>query len=151
MGPNWGRQDPGGPHVGPMILAIWAHQMYLNMSHFFSTYSKKLLEASNLIDIQRKMELYKAIFYCNVQGDRDPNYIKAESLQIELIAGGLSWEQQQYVMEKMQPNSWREVRILIEPHTVRCRYKADNFVQNPHNRHPLAHPWGRGMGCLLWL
>ena len=24
MGPIWGRQDPGGPHVGPMILAIWA-------------------------------------------------------------------------------------------------------------------------------
>ena len=23
MGTNWGRQDPGGPHVGPMILAIW--------------------------------------------------------------------------------------------------------------------------------
>ena len=24
MGPIWGRQDPGGPHVGPMNLAIWA-------------------------------------------------------------------------------------------------------------------------------
>ena len=23
MGPNWGRQDPSGPHVGPMNLAIW--------------------------------------------------------------------------------------------------------------------------------
>ena len=23
MGPTWGRQDPGGPHFGPMILAIW--------------------------------------------------------------------------------------------------------------------------------
>ena len=23
MGPIWGRQDPGGPHVGPMDLAIW--------------------------------------------------------------------------------------------------------------------------------
>ena len=23
MGPAWGRQDPGGPHVGPMNLAIW--------------------------------------------------------------------------------------------------------------------------------
>ena len=23
MGTTWGRQDPGGPHVGPMILAIW--------------------------------------------------------------------------------------------------------------------------------
>ena len=24
MGPTWGQQDPGGPHVGPMNLAIWA-------------------------------------------------------------------------------------------------------------------------------
>ena len=23
MGPIWGRQEPGGPHVGPMNLAIW--------------------------------------------------------------------------------------------------------------------------------
>ena len=24
MGPIWGRQDPGGPHVGPMNIASWA-------------------------------------------------------------------------------------------------------------------------------
>ena len=23
MGPIWGRQDPGGPHVGPTNFAIW--------------------------------------------------------------------------------------------------------------------------------
>ena len=23
MGPIWDQQDPGGPHVGPMDLAIW--------------------------------------------------------------------------------------------------------------------------------
>ena len=23
MGPIWGRQDPGGPHVSPMNLTIW--------------------------------------------------------------------------------------------------------------------------------
>ena len=23
MGPTWGRQDPGGPHVGPMNFANW--------------------------------------------------------------------------------------------------------------------------------
>ena len=23
MGPVWGRQDPGVPHVGPMDFAIW--------------------------------------------------------------------------------------------------------------------------------
>ena len=26
MGPIWGRQDPGGPHVGPMNFAIWVHE-----------------------------------------------------------------------------------------------------------------------------
>ena len=29
MGPIWGRQDPGGPHVGPVNFAIWD---YLNQS-----------------------------------------------------------------------------------------------------------------------
>ena len=23
MGSSWGRQDPGGPHVGPMNFATW--------------------------------------------------------------------------------------------------------------------------------
>ena len=23
MGPIWGRQDPGGPHAGPINFAIW--------------------------------------------------------------------------------------------------------------------------------
>ena len=36
-------------------------------------------------------------------------------------------------------------------HTVWCRYDAVNFLQNSHNRHPIARPWGRGMGCLLWV
>ena len=25
MGPIWGRQDPSGPHVGPMNFAIWEY------------------------------------------------------------------------------------------------------------------------------
>ena len=36
------------------------------------------------------------------------------------------------------------------PYTVRCRYKAVNFLQNLHNRHPITLPWGRGKECLLW-
>ena len=30
MGPIWGRKDPGGPHVGPMNLAIWNLTDYAN-------------------------------------------------------------------------------------------------------------------------
>ena len=26
-----------------------------------------------------------------------------------------------------------------------------NFPQIPHNRHPIARPWGRNMGCLFWI
>ena len=35
MGPIWGRQDPGGPHVGPINFALWAiiQAMALNRQH----------------------------------------------------------------------------------------------------------------------
>ena len=29
MGPIWGRQDPGGPHVGPMNFEIWVIKLLL--------------------------------------------------------------------------------------------------------------------------
>ena len=29
MEPIWGRQDPGGPHIGPMNFAIWGDFMGL--------------------------------------------------------------------------------------------------------------------------
>ena len=33
--------------------------------------------------------------------------------------------------------------------TVRYRYNTVNFFKNIHERHPIARPLGRGMGCLL--
>ena len=30
VGPTWGRQDPGGPHVGHRNLAIWGILPYLS-------------------------------------------------------------------------------------------------------------------------
>ena len=33
MGPIWGRQDPGGPHVGPMSFAIWITKPTLRWWH----------------------------------------------------------------------------------------------------------------------
>ena len=30
MGPIWDRQDPGGPHVGPMNFTIW--ELWSNLS-----------------------------------------------------------------------------------------------------------------------
>ena len=36
MGPVWGRQEPGGPHVGPMNFDIWGNCEYGCKSIFFS-------------------------------------------------------------------------------------------------------------------
>ena len=35
MGPIWSRQDPGGPHVGPMNFVIWEyqHSLYACLFH----------------------------------------------------------------------------------------------------------------------
>ena len=33
MGPIWGRQDPGGSHVGPMNFAIWVLGRILHLSY----------------------------------------------------------------------------------------------------------------------
>ena len=34
LGPIWGRQDPGGPHVGPMKFAIWGCLFSLDLCRF---------------------------------------------------------------------------------------------------------------------
>ena len=37
MGPIWGRQDPGGPYVGPMNLAIWDNiRGKVNLNHSYN-------------------------------------------------------------------------------------------------------------------
>ena len=80
---------------------------------YCSKHCKKLIEISELSDIERKLSLYKSMFYCNVPSDHDPNYIQMDSLKIELMAGGLNWKQQEYTMSKFCPSEWDEVSEFI--------------------------------------
>ena len=36
MGPIWGRQDPGGSHIGPMNLVIWDNTQTWKTIQFWS-------------------------------------------------------------------------------------------------------------------
>lgn len=93
---------------------------------------KHLLEICDLLDIQRKMGLYKAMFYCNVESDRTSNFIKADSLRIELIAGGLNWKQQEHVMARLHPNVYNEISFLDYLVYVPLFLSMhDNIVDNP--------------------
>ncbi|VEL11920.1 unnamed protein product [Protopolystoma xenopodis] len=96
----------------------------LSLALFFliSSLCKDLLEMSNLIDLERKMALYRCMFACNVAPDGDPNYIKQEALKIELMAGGLTWEQQGFVLNRIPTNDYLEVSTCRDAlHEVPCR------------------------------
>ena len=41
--------------------------------------------------------------------------------------------------------------LNCESSTVRSRYMAVIFLWIFHERHPIANPWGRDMGCQLWM
>lgn len=96
------------------------------------------------------------MFYQNVQSDRDSNYITAESLLIELIAGGLSKDQQNFIMDRMLPNNFREISFLdylayiplfLSMHDNMCdnpldmgeKYKPNRSVSPQRDQNPLGH------------
>ena len=44
MGPIWGRQDPGGPHVGSMNIAIWAvttQKTFCSNTYYYQTLGRQ--------------------------------------------------------------------------------------------------------------
>ncbi|OAF66490.1 hypothetical protein A3Q56_05779 [Intoshia linei] len=76
------------------------------------SYCKKLLEISDTVDIQRKMVLYRSLFYCNLEYQTDKNYISSQILKIELIAGGLNYDQQKYVINRLTQNIYNEISFI---------------------------------------
>ena len=49
MGPIWGRQDPGGPHVGPMNFAIWDQLTMSYSSAIIKGHSYDILKEISII------------------------------------------------------------------------------------------------------
>ena len=47
MGPIWGRQDPGGPHVGPMNFAIWVPLVVNTSRHWIGRVWQWLIKYDN--------------------------------------------------------------------------------------------------------
>ena len=52
MGPIWGRQDPGGPHVSPVNFAIWVALRHFDGMHF------KVSDVSEVYGVWWKMKCY---------------------------------------------------------------------------------------------
>ena len=79
MGPIWGRDDTGGPHVGPMNFAIWVHEKnnYIIAEH--AIYVKKDYFFGAIILMTAHCHKGMKLINNLVSGyTRNPNYIIAE-------------------------------------------------------------------------
>ena len=64
MGPIWGRQDPGGSHVGPMNFVIWVHFLPVSVSFcLFHLFLWHLNICEENIPTNRSFEMYHAKDY----------------------------------------------------------------------------------------
>ena len=57
MGPIWGRQDPGGPHVGPMNFGIW-----VSMNFLFNTLRPRQIGHHFADDTFKRIFLYENVW-----------------------------------------------------------------------------------------
>ena len=64
MGPIWGRQDPGGPHVGPMDFAIWEDAaLLLDLVKMDDTF--RSLDYRSWSRIETRKEITSGNFFIN--------------------------------------------------------------------------------------
>ena len=63
MGPIWGRQDPGGPHVGPMNFAIW--NICFRYKEWF-VITRLMNTSFNLLKCVKRLRLYNARLAVNL-------------------------------------------------------------------------------------
>ena len=52
MGPVWGRQDPGGPHVGPVNFVIWVAITSTESLLYFTRTTGKSANGVRIISFQ---------------------------------------------------------------------------------------------------
>ena len=73
LGPIWGRQDPGGPHVGPMNFAIWDTGEY--NAYSWSLTKCKISWSKFLFHLSKMFKKYSTIAAIIDQIIQDNDYI----------------------------------------------------------------------------
>ena len=58
MGPIWGRQDPGGPHVDPMNFAIWVYLWSIKRELPFPFTTAQIEEIVGWISIKHQSDTF---------------------------------------------------------------------------------------------
>ena len=82
MGPIWGRQDPGGPHLGPMNFAIWVFIVSFRAINVLNRQWNLIIEYYNSADRakgQPAMINTKTLFNSVCSSDTHGGIVKSDS------------------------------------------------------------------------
>ena len=58
MGPIWGRQDPGGPHVGPMNFVIWVGNQQVDKNYMYNNMHFHIMLQSHKKGLDTTIRIY---------------------------------------------------------------------------------------------
>ena len=107
MGPIWGRQDPGRPHVGPMKFAIW--EVIACSGNGLLSDGIKPLPESMLINIRRHIMCFDCQVYHSIQINSE-QYLYSLHIQFEKI---IQWRKRDIlILVSTGCNEWASYGIV---------------------------------------
>ena len=83
------------------------------------------------------------ILLYSARASHRPYTLSAIMIACWMLEGWKCWYQRNDI-KQILIKLWGD--CISKHNTVRCSYNAVNFHSNPHERHPIAHPWRRDMG-----
>ena len=120
MGPIWGWQDPGGPHVGPMNFAIWVTLVV----HKYRI--KKLIKLKQCVPWFKTSSIHYIYKYDGVEG-RDFSEKMQSSIIVPIINIRLSHEWASY-LKNGNPIPVKMVFILKQVHEDYIYISSDDIM-----------------------
>ena len=131
-------------------------------SHMFSLYVMLLSTIScNILWWRHQMETFSALL-AFVRGVHRIPVTKASDadlcLMFSLICAWINcWIKKRVAGDQRRHRAHCDATVMFRAddyihngRSVQCRFDAVTYLPNPYNRHPIARPWGRDVGCLLW-
>ena len=85
MGPIWGRQDPGGPHVGPMNFAIDWQALVLSLLSAWRNFSTNSLSANDANRFNTRVTVLLCLVFQLGQGGEGQWYMDRPLLTSTVI------------------------------------------------------------------
>ena len=124
MGPIWGRQDPGGPHVGPMNFAIWDWMRAKDIAVHTRCSDHSINTSEEHDDVIKRKHFPRHWPLCEVNPHGQPSQ-RPVTRRFEVVFDlhlnkQLSKQSRRPWLELLSRSSWRHCHKLCTPFSLCC-------------------------------